>query len=99
MSAAMRVASSVRADQLDCSVSFARQVTDYSPDAVFSLALKSKKASWHFVWREPPGRMAPYWDVVGSVEENGIEYFLWVTLSPEAGRTIVNEFDLQKHNW
>lgn len=97
---AISVALDVRVDQLDCSISWARQPTDKNIEEVLEIGLSKSNTHYNFIYRDMSvitNSSEDYWDIGFSTIALKPDYFLWITLQPENGWEIVKKYNLQKH--
>lgn len=93
---AIKVASQVRVDQLDCSVSCARQPTDKTVEEVLKLGLNDAHTLYSFILRAGQGMYEDYYDVGLSTIGVRPEYFLWIELSIDNGLALIKKFKLKE---
>jgi hypothetical protein len=94
---ALQLSTSVRVDQLDCSVSWCRQPTEKSVSEIIEI-WENSKGVFNCIFRDLKSFMPEsesYWDV-GLSTFGPISYFLWIELKPEDGDQLVKEFDLKE---
>lgn len=98
---AMKICYNVRTDQLDCSVSWARQPTDKTPDDVLKMTRKKNASTlWSFIYRTGVFGDVDHWDVgccVYGGKKKQPEYFLWIKLDEESGLKLIKKYKLRKH--
>jgi hypothetical protein len=93
---ALALSRDVKVDQLDCSVSFARQKTDKSILEVLTLGLENS-SHYHFIHRSALfADEEPYYDVGLSTCGLAPEYFLWIKLNIEQGNKLIQDYNLDE---
>jgi hypothetical protein len=95
---AMSIAKWIKADQLDCNVSFARKDTDKTPEEVLKMGLKDKNTFWNFIIRYKDGCLPSRSDIGLSVRPVGseIEYFLWIDVDVDKAYDLVMKHKLKQ---
>ena len=94
------IARNVHCDVLDCQKSWAREATDKPWEEILELALKEgHRAHWIFNRRDMSFiRQDDYYDV-GVSTMTHIDYFIFIELEVEAGKKVIEEFDLKLKEW
>lgn len=92
---AISLAKCVRVDQLDCSVSCARQNTDKTIQEVLQLGLKDKRTFYNFVIRAPQDNFPARTDI-GLSTGGPISYFLWIDINIDKAREMINKYKLKQ---
>jgi hypothetical protein len=92
---AIKIAKSVKADQLNCSISIQRQPTDKSVEEVLRLALDSPRTLWNFIFHQDLGDGA-YYDIGCCTMTLPTDYFLWIVVDPVQGEALVAKHGLEK---
>jgi hypothetical protein len=94
----LNVATKSWVDQLDCSVSWARQRTNLTVEEVLKIALEDKRTFWSFIYREG-GFIdeTAHWEIGCRTISGEIDYFLWVELDFQVGNNIINKYHLCKY--
>ncbi len=99
---AIAISYATRVDQLDCSVSFARQPTKKTVEEVIAIGLhKDTSTLFNFIYRDmsflpqeyPENHN--YWEIGFSTLCLTPDYFLWINLLPEDGYKLVKKYGLQ----
>lgn len=93
MKDAILASNTVTVDQLDCSSSWRRQISNTSPDEVLNLGLSMKSTIWTFQHKDFP---LPYFDIGCRVMGKRIDYFLWIVVSIEEGTKLVEKYKLKE---
>lgn len=95
---AMSIAKSIKADQLDCNVSFARQDTNKTPEEVLKMGLKDKNTFWTFIVRYKDGYLPSRSDIGLSVKPVGSEitYFLWIDVDVNKAYDLAMKYKLKQ---
>lgn len=93
---AIAASTSMKADQLNCSISWQRTKTKKNPLEVLDMALRAGIAgSYSFIFRDMSFINKPnYFDVGCDVTEGPIRYHLWLELSIEAGEALIKKHKL-----
>ena len=96
---AMSLAFDVRVDQLDCSISAARQSTDKSIEEVLQMCLAGKNTHYVCILRDErdyySGKL--YYDIGASTMNPGsTDYFLWINVDVEPAEKLIKEFNLER---
>lgn len=95
---AIKLARTIRVDELDCRKSFHRVATNESIEWVIKGCLSNKQTHWTLIYRDMSEytRESSYWDFGASfMHENGVSYFLWIELTPINGGKLVEKFKLE----
>lgn len=96
---AMSLAFDVRVDQLDCSISAARQSTDKTIEEVLQMCLAGKGTHYVCILRDErdyfSGKL--YYDIGASTMNPGsTDYFLWINVDVEPAEKLIKEFNLER---
>jgi len=96
---AMSLAFDVRVDQLDCSISVARQSTDKTIEEVLQMCLAGKNTHYVCILRDErdyfSGKL--YYDIAASTMNPGsTDYFLWINVDVEPAEKLIKDFELVK---
>ena len=92
---AIKLAHYKEVDQLDCSVSFARQPTDKTIEEVFQIGIKNKCTHYNFIYREPLCGEEEYFDVGFATMGLHPEYFLWLRLDINVAQELIDKYKLE----
>ena len=85
-------------DELDCSKSFARQVTDKTVSEVLKIGFNNKATLYNFIYRpDLYGYYEAYFDIGFCTIGIKPEYFLWLNLTPENAQNIIDKYKLQSY--
>ena len=98
MKDAMKLSSIIKVDELDCSKSFARTRSDKSAEEVLSIAYGEKdNAHSVFIYRDGRFEMdnLPYYDVGVSTKKGCPDYYIFLKLSEDDGKKLIDKFDLR----
>jgi hypothetical protein len=94
---AMALAYDVRVDELDCSKSMCRTQTDQTIEQVLQHCLADSKTHYTMILRDRRdygGNL--YFEVGASTMMNTPDYFLWIDLTVENGRKLIEDFNLER---
>ncbi len=100
---AMAIAHWSYCEQLDCTVSAARQPTNLSREQVLGMGLQDVSTMFHFVRRDGYPCDGPlcengYYDVgLSTLHLNQPDYFLWIKLTLEQGQRLIDKYGLFQH--
>ena len=95
MEKAISLANSVKADELDCAISLARQPTNKWPLEVLQMGLKNDNTLWTFIIRKNSEYYPPYTDI-GCRTGRDPEYFLWIDMDIDEAMKIVKKYKLKQ---
>ena len=95
MEEAISLANSVKTDELDCNISFARKSTDKTSLEVLRMGLKNDNTLWIFVIRKNPEYYPPHTDI-GCRTGRDPEYFLWIDMDIDKAMEIVKKYKLKQ---
>jgi len=85
-------------DQLDCSVSCARQKTNLTIEEVLKIALEDKRTMWSFIYRKGWLRdEIDHWEVSCRTTSGKIDYFLWICIDLAVGNAIIEKYKLKPY--
>lgn len=93
----MALADEVRVDELDCSKSMCRTQTDQTVEQVLQHCLADRKTHYTMILRDRRdygGNL--YFEVGASTMMNTPDYFLWIDLTVENGRKLIEDFNLER---
>ena len=94
---AMALADDVRVDELDCSKSMRRVATDQTIEQVLQHCIADSKTHYTMILRDRRdygGNL--YFEVGASTMRNTPDYFLWVDMTVENGRKLIEDFNLER---
>ena len=94
--AAMKVAASVRVDELDCSKSFCRILSKLPVEDAIQIALKDKNTLFNFIHRDAICTDPEHYDVGFSTMTNRPDYFLWIWVNMPEGDKLIKQFKLKQ---
>jgi len=92
---ARKLAFSEEVDQLDCSISLARQPTTKTVDEVMEIGFRNFSTFYNFIYRAPIGGDEEYFDVGFCTMSARPEYFLWLRLTTKAAQKIIKKYKLK----
>jgi hypothetical protein len=94
---AMDMAFYIKVDQLDCSVSIARQPTDKSVDWVVDTIVSDPTSHLTCIERQPMFYDSePYFDIGGSTMCKRPEYFLWIMVRVPNAEKLIEKYKLKE---
>lgn len=99
---AVSVAQSINVDELNCDKSFRRRPTNKTVDEIISLGFLCNHTHYSFIFRDTSflpqeyPENHPYFDVGLSTMTTPTDYFLWIKLSPEEGRKLIEKYKLEE---
>jgi hypothetical protein len=94
--AAIKVAKSVRVDELNCSVSFCRKTSQLPVEDAIQIALKDEATLFNFIHRDAICGEPEHYDIGFSTMCGTPDYFLWIWVSMTDGDTLIKEFKLKQ---
>ena len=95
---AMSISKWIKADELDCNVSFARKDTDKTPEEVLKMGLKDKNTFWNFIIRDSKDWIEANSDIGLSVRPVKLEttYFLWIDVDVDKAYDLAMKYKLKR---
>ena len=93
---AIKVAESVRVDELDCSKSFCRTRSQLPVEDAIQIALKDKNTLFYFIHRDAICTDPEHYDVgFSTMCSSRPDYFLWIWVNIPEGDALIKEFKLK----
>lgn len=93
----IKLADSIRVDELDCKRSFSRQDTKLSVDEVIKKGEENTNTMYNFIFCPAICSEPAYYDVGLSTMNIGVNYFLWITVSVFNGQSLIDKFKLEEY--
>lgn len=94
---AIKLSSSIKTDELDCSKSFSRQPTDKTPEEILQIGLDDERTVWTFIEKNMSFmNEGSYFDVGCSTASGNPRYLLWINLSIDDGKKLISKYKLER---